>query len=68
MKRQSFTQISETFVVCFVEYFDRNIFDTTGGIEDMARIYMIVCKTVWNIYTWMDWVGIRMGSLCGAIV
>ena len=50
MKRQSFTQISETFVVCFVEYFDRNIFDTTGGIEDMARIYMIVCKTVWNIY------------------
>ena len=49
MKRQSFTQISETFVVCFVEYFDRNIFDTTGGIEDMARIYMIVCKTVWNI-------------------
>ena len=51
MKRQSFTQISETFVVCFVEYFDRNIFDTTGGIEDMARIYMIVCKTVWNIYT-----------------
>ena len=49
MKRQSFTQISETFVVCFVEYFDRNIFDTTGGIEDMARIYMIVYKTVWYI-------------------
>ena len=54
MKRQSFTQISETFVVCFVEYFDRNIFDTTGGIEDMARIYMIVCKTVWNIYIYMS--------------
>ena len=49
MRRQSFTQINETFVVCFVEYFDRNIFDTTGGIEDMARIYMNVFKTVWNI-------------------
>ena len=54
MRRQSFTQISETFVVCFVEYFDRNIFDTTGGIEDMARIYMIVCKLlVYIIYMYI---------------